>query len=82
MVAAAAIGDEGCTTLAEVIKNNKLRSLELINAAAKAPGMQVLSNVLRTNASLKNLVLDHNPIGAPPRRPDTDRPDDPTAAAS
>lgn len=60
---AAAVSDEGLTTLVDVIKTNKLRSLELVNAAVHAPGMQVLSNVLRTNASLKSLTLDHNQLG-------------------
>lgn len=60
---ASAIGDDGCTTLASVIRTNKLRSVELINVAARAPGMQVFSNILKANGSLKTLVVDHNPLG-------------------
>ena len=60
---AAAVGDEGMLTLADVIKTNKLKSLELVNAARGTAGCQALSNVLRTNASLKVLTLDHNQLG-------------------
>ena len=60
---ASAIGDDGCTTLASVIRTNKLRSVELINVAARAPGMQVFSNILKANGSLRTLVVDHNPLG-------------------
>jgi hypothetical protein len=57
------IGDEGVTALCDVLRTNKLRSLELVNVAARAAGAQVLSNGLKVNASLKVLVMDHNPLG-------------------
>ena len=41
-----AIGNEGIVTLCNLIQHNHLRSLELINVAAQAPGMQVLSTCL------------------------------------
>jgi len=58
------IGDPGCLLLADVLRTNKLTILEAINTAMGPGSMGELSKVLKTNASLHTLVLDHNAIGS------------------
>eukprot|EP01012_Entosiphon_sulcatum_P049455 TRINITY_DN68078_c0_g1_i1.p1 TRINITY_DN68078_c0_g1~~TRINITY_DN68078_c0_g1_i1.p1 ORF type:complete len:352 (-),score=104.51 TRINITY_DN68078_c0_g1_i1:46-1101(-) len=60
----AKIGDDGVMVIAEFLKRDqRLRTLELLNNSISAKGCTFLGRMLTQNDTLTNLMLDHNDLG-------------------
>ena len=58
------IGDEGCTAVAEALKNNSIiRTLDLRGCNVRESGATQLANALRANQTLTQLGLEWNNVG-------------------